>query len=277
MTLPSHRSLSSSLIITTYNWHEALELVLLSVLRQKQLPDEVLIADDGSSDTTALLIKDFKKKFPIPITHVWHSDKGNRKSKILNKTIVKAQGDYIIQVDGDIILHSSFVKDHLQLAQKGCFLYGSRANIKESFLPTLFQTKQCNFHFFSKGITKRSRLFRLVMPGFFYKKEAYRSSKFRGCNVSYWKQDCIEVNGYNEAFTGWGMEDSEFIQRMLHKGVMGKRLKNRALSYHIYHKVQSKHNVSKNNNLQNQTIANKTIRAQKGIDAYLNSLKDELL
>lgn len=271
MVSPSHRSLSSSLIITTYNWYEALELVLLSVLRQKQLPDELLIADDGSSQTTALLIEDFKKKFPIPVFHVWHEDKGNRKSKILNKTIAKAQGDYIIQVDGDIILHPSFVKDHLQLAEKGCFLYGSRASIKESFLPELFDNKQIGFNFLSKGISKRSRLLRFVMPNFLYKKETYRSSKFRGCNVSYWRQDCIEVNGYNEAFTGWGMEDSEFIQRMLHKGVMGKRLKNRALSYHIYHKVQSKHNVSKNNDLQNQTIKNKIVRAQLGIDAYLNS------
>lgn len=37
-----------SLIITTYNWETALHAVLQSVTRQILLPDEVIIADDGS-------------------------------------------------------------------------------------------------------------------------------------------------------------------------------------------------------------------------------------
>ena len=42
----------TSLIIATYTWSEALELVLLSVLKQSHLPEEIIIADDGSTEIT---------------------------------------------------------------------------------------------------------------------------------------------------------------------------------------------------------------------------------
>lgn len=39
-------NLQCSLVTPTYNWPEALELLLLSILDQTQLPDEVIVADD---------------------------------------------------------------------------------------------------------------------------------------------------------------------------------------------------------------------------------------
>ena len=41
---------SCSMIVSTYNWPQALELVLLSIKKQTLLPDEVIIADDGSGE-----------------------------------------------------------------------------------------------------------------------------------------------------------------------------------------------------------------------------------
>ena len=43
---------TTSLIIATYNWATALELVLMSVQKQSLLPNEVIIADDGSTEET---------------------------------------------------------------------------------------------------------------------------------------------------------------------------------------------------------------------------------
>ena len=75
--------MNCSLIISTYNWPEALEIVLISAKRQTILPKEILIADDGSKNETSILIEKFKKKLSVPIIHVWHEDKGFRKSEIL--------------------------------------------------------------------------------------------------------------------------------------------------------------------------------------------------
>ena len=76
-----------ALIISTYNWPQALELCLKSVLSQVNLPDEVIIADDGSGEETKCLIDKLRSDFPIPVLHVWHKDQGFRKTIILNKAI----------------------------------------------------------------------------------------------------------------------------------------------------------------------------------------------
>jgi glycosyltransferase involved in cell wall biosynthesis len=77
--------MNCSLIITTYNWKSALELVILSSLRQSLLPLEIIIADDGSQKDTEKLIEFLKKKSSIPIIHSWHEDMGFQAAKAKNR------------------------------------------------------------------------------------------------------------------------------------------------------------------------------------------------
>lgn len=260
-----------SLVAPTYNWPEALELLLLSVKNQTTLPNEVIIADDGSNENTKQLIERFKKDFPVPLIHIWHKDDKNRKPAIMNKAIASANFNYIIEIDGDIIMHKHFVEDHLSLAQDGQFLYGSRVNIKANYLNTLFNKKQITFNVFSKGIKKRGRTLHIPILAKLQEQEVTRSSKLRGCNMSFWKEDFITVNGFNEDLVGWGIDDSEMIQRLLNIGIKGRRLKFKGLAYHIYHKEQSKDNFYKNEIIEKQTTENNVTYIEKGIDKYLNS------
>ncbi len=259
----------TALLISTYNWPEALELVLLSVVNQSVNPDEILIADDGSTKITKQLIEDFQRKIKIPIIHVWHEDNGFRRSLILNKTISKSTSDYIIQTDGDCMLHKDFVKDHIAMRAPNTYLYGSRVNIKEGFLEELFSKKQIQFGFLGKGISKRTRNLRIPLLASFYKTKNEVSKKLRGCNLSFWKKDFIAVNGYNETLEGWGKEDSELIIRMMNNGVLGRRLRYRGIVYHIWHKVKDQSRVEINNNIQNKAIADQSKWCENGIDKYL--------
>ncbi|MFD1063446.1 glycosyltransferase family 2 protein [Winogradskyella litorisediminis] len=263
------KRLTSSLIISTYNWPEALDLVLKSVLNQSEFPDEILIADDGSSEETKDLIESYVSKFDIPIIHVWQEDKGFQKSKILNQAIAKAKGEYLIQIDGDCIIHKHFVKDHLTEAETGYYLFGGRVNIQESFLPTLFKTKKINFSPFSKGIKKRPRAFYSPILAKFQGEVPEISEKFRGCNTSYFRKDAIAVNGYDEAFIGWGREDSEFMRRLHHNGIKGKRLKFKGILFHIFHVEKSRERLDANDDIELQTITSKSKWAENGIDKYL--------
>lgn len=263
-------NITSSLIITTYNWVEALELVLLSVKKQKIMPTEVLIADDGSREDTKQLVEKFQQDFPVPLRHIWHEDKGFRRSAVLNLAISQTTSDYIIQLDGDCIVHENFVGDHLRSVERNTYLYGSRVNIQEPFLDTLFKTKQVDFSFLAKGIKKRTRNIHLPWLGsLLYGKNSELSRKLRGCNLSYWRSDFIEINGYNEDMTGWGREDSELITRMINKGVEGKRLRYKAIIYHIWHKESSKEKLDINHAIQENAIKNKVTRCDNGIDKYL--------
>ena len=261
--------MKTSLLISTYNWPEALELVLMSANNQTQPPDEILIADDGSSEETKSLIENFQKKLVVPIRHFWHEDKGFRKAIILNKAIAAATGDYIIQVDGDCIMHADFVRDHRALAQTNVYLFGSRVNIQEKFLPELFASQKIKFGFLDKGIKKRTRNLRVPTLSGLYRTSGQVSEKMRGCNVSFWKKDVIGVNGYNEDFEGWGREDSELIIRMMHNGVKGRRLRYRGIVYHIWHEVKDQSRFEINDSLQEKAIAEGSNWCENGIDKYL--------
>jgi glycosyltransferase involved in cell wall biosynthesis len=263
------QSFTCSLLISTYNWSEALDLILKSALLQTRLPNEILIADDGSSDETKQLIISFQEKSPISIRHFWQEDKGFRKSKILNKAIAQTNSEYIIQVDGDCIMHKNFIEDHLNEAQKGVYLYGSRVNVLPDFVVDVFQKKKINFNLFSKEIKNKTRSLHLPFLSKFYKKHQGISKKFRGCNVSYWRQDFIAINGYNEEFEGWGREDSDLVIRMGNNGVKAKRIRYAAIAFHIHHKINSKQNFELNDKIQNETIENKTVRISRGINQYL--------
>lgn len=261
---------TSALLISTYNWPKALNVVLLSAVNQSVAVDEILIADDGSLPETKELIESFKTQTSIPIKHFWQEDKGFRKSKILNKAIAGTNVDYIIQVDGDCILHPKFVEDHLRSAQNNGYLYGARVNILPDAVESVVTDRQTRFSFFSKEIKNKTRAVHFPFLSQFYKVHSGVSDKFRGCNVSFWRKDVININGYNEDFEGWGREDSDLVIRMSNNGVKAKRLRYAGIVYHIHHKINSKHNFEENDRMQNETITNKITFIENGINQYLD-------
>ncbi len=58
----NERNMKTSLIVTTYNWPDALRLSLLSAKNQTRIPDEVIVADDGSGEETRALITPVRDK-----------------------------------------------------------------------------------------------------------------------------------------------------------------------------------------------------------------------
>lgn len=265
--------MTSTLIISTYNWPEALELALKSTLAQTQLPNEIIIADDGSDDRTKELIDRYRKQTNIPLLHIWHEDQGFRKTIVLNRAIAKARGEYIIQIDGDIIIHRRFIQDHLNFAKPNTFVRASRAYMNEAMTKNIIATGRYKLNAFSKGLDNMLSVIRIpfLWPLFEtnYKNKGEERYEIHGCNMAYWRKDLIAVNGYNELFTGWGPEDKELIVRMMNLGVQKRFLKLGGLAFHLYHKENSRNRLEKNTDLFHETIQKKIVYCEKGIDQYL--------
>lgn len=263
---------TTSLIIATYNWAAALELVLMSVQKQVLLPNEVIIADDGSTEETKLLIQKFQSNFPVPLIHVWHKDDGFRLSAIRNKAIIKASFDYIIQIDGDVILHKHFIKGHIKMARKNVFLRGSRVLLSDSFSKKILQNKIIRFSWYNFGVSNRMNSLYLPFLTKLFKSSTSDSLKVatsaRGCNMSFWKADLIKVNGYNEVMTGWGREDSEISVRLINVGINRQIIKFDAIQYHIYHPFHSKEEVNKNHQVLENVIQKKIVYCQEGLSNH---------
>ncbi|WP_345949393.1 glycosyltransferase family 2 protein [Mucilaginibacter sp. PAMB04274] len=253
-----------AVLISTYNWPEALELVLLSLLHQTRMPDEILIADDGSRPETTVLIDHYRKLFTVPLKHAWQEDKGFRKCLILNKAVKLSEADYIIEIDGDIIVNPKFVADHERAARKGYFMQGSRTMLTEAKTKEILQTKQVNFHSLSQGLYSRFNAVRIPLLSMFFKPDPRSSWNVKGCNLAFWRADYIKINGYYNDFEGWGWEDYEFGARLINAGVLKKRLKMAAISYHIFHPWHDRGNFLPNELIYRKTVSEKLTYCPSG-------------
>ncbi|MCX2478655.1 glycosyltransferase family 2 protein [Pedobacter sp. MC2016-15] len=263
-------NLKVSLIISTYNWPDALNLCLESVLRQTVVPSEVVIADDGSTHETEELILHYAKSFPVPLKHVWQEDEGFQLSKIRNKAIAAATGDYIIQIDGDLILERHYIEDHIIFSKKNSFVSGSRVIMKKELSKKLLKTHQTKISLFTKGLTNVANGLRI--PFLSKRLETYKNDDvyyLRGCNMAFWRSDLIKVNGYNEAFTGWGREDNEIGLRLINSGVEKRVIKFSGIVFHIYHPEKTRTGLNINDELLKQTALNKLTYCTKGLSQYL--------
>jgi len=264
-------TLNTSLIIPTYNWPEALELALLSAIEQSTLPNEIIVADDGSSEETRALIEKFISNSSVPILHSWQEDEGYRLARSRNLAISKAKYEYIIVSDGDTIMHRDFVKDHIDRAHKGIYLQGGRVLLQSNFSNELLISKRLKQpSFLSRGIKNRPNTIRSKLLSRINSIKLNQNlNRIRGCNFSLFKSDIIKVNGFNEDFETWGQEDSEFVQRLYNSGMFRKNIKFSALQYHLYHKEGQ--SLENNRNLLNNTIKNRLTWCDNGLDKHLSN------
>ena len=252
-----------SLIISTYNWEKALELCLKSICSQTMLPNEVIIADDGSTNETKVIIDKFTSR--LNIIHVWHEDKGFRLAEIRNKAIVASTSEYIIQIDGDIILDKNFILDHSKFAKKRSYVRGTRTKLNSYVSNKLFSENRASISFFEKGIETRENAIRNRLLSIFLDKKKLAYKNALGCNMAFWKNDLIEINGYNNNLQGWGHEDEELCARLVNNNTYRRKIKYSAIAYHIYHPERNKDNEDRHNNEIHDIVSNKVIWSKNGI------------
>lgn len=257
-----------SLIITTYNWTEALSVVLKSVETQRVLPYEVIIADDGSKEDTRKCIENLQNKFPIPLIHSWQEDLGFRAAKSRNKAVAKASGDYIVFIDGDIVLHHNFIKDHIRVARKNYFIQGGRAKLTQKRSAVVLLKKSLP-SFFSSGIKNRKNTISNVFLSAIFSRTWNDDASTRSCNFAVWKNDLLAVNGFNEEFEGWGREDSELVIRLFNLGIRRYYLKFSGIGYHLHHEENTRESLKSNDQILQATINEKLIRCLNGLDQYV--------
>ena len=209
-----------SLLVSTYNWKEALNLCVRSIFAQTVLPDEIIIADDGSREDTRAVIEQLQKESSVPVIHVWHEDKGFRRTEIMNKAIVAASGDYLLQVDGDVILSPYFVSDHLEVCQPNCFVCGSRVKLDKEISEQILSHQKFELSPWKLPLSFVLNSFRSrCLRAFLADRYARKIDHLRGCNMAFWRSDLFKVNGYNEDLLQWGYEDGELAFRLHYAGV----------------------------------------------------------
>jgi glycosyltransferase involved in cell wall biosynthesis len=261
----------SSLVLTTYNWPDALRLVLTSALEQSVPPDEVLVADDGSAEPTADVIRAFTPRFAergMSLRHVWHPDEGFRAAAIRNRALAQATGEYILLIDGDCVLHRDFVRSHLAFAHSGQFVQGTRVLLDAERARRALAAGETRFGALERGIGNRVNALPIGWLSPLVPTPSDPLVGVRSCNMGFWLADARRVNGFNERFVGWGREDSEFVVRLVNAGVRRRKLKFGGIMYHLWHPERSRDALEANDELLAGVRASGAVWAEDGMDKY---------
>ncbi|MFN5348680.1 MAG: glycosyltransferase family 2 protein [Polaromonas sp.] len=243
-----------SFIVLTYNRTDALLAVLRSLARQCGTDHEVLVADDGSSPAQVDMLRRHCPPFNCPTRHVWHPDKGFTAAKARNLGAHHAVGEYLVFLDGDCVPGRSFVKAQTRLAERGCFVNGSRVLLSEQLTLRVVNQEidllDQSWFFWILARLKGDSNKLLHMLGWsmswFRVQAGFRWKGIRSCNLAVWRNDFLAVNGFDETFEGWGHEDADLVLRLSNAGVQRKNGFWATEVYHLWHREQQRHQESVN-------------------------------
>lgn len=236
-------SLGISVVISTYNSEEWLRKVLEGYKYQTYNNFEVIVADDGSRETTKALIDSFKEDYPVPIMHLWHEDEGYRRQRILNIAITEANKPYILFTDGDCIPRKDFVEVHAKYAEEGYFLSGGYCKLPMKTSEVISEDDIKNERCFDAAWLKKQDTLKGTQAlklssgpalATFLDIVTPTNASFNNCNSSAWKEDLIAINGYDERMR-YGGPDRELGERLENFGLKSKQIRHKAICLHLDH------------------------------------------
>jgi glycosyltransferase involved in cell wall biosynthesis len=268
-----------SLVVTTYNWPEALAAVLRSLSRQTDQDFEVIVADDGSGPTTGRLVADWVARMPVPLKHVWHEDRGFRAGEIRNRAVRASEGAICVFLDGDCLARPDFVAVHRRLAEPGWFVAGNRILLTQAFTervlrenlePETWSLSKVLQQRLSGGFNRAVPALRLPLGSLRYlKKNAWIG--VRSCNLAVRRGDFERVDGFDAAFSGWGLEDSDLVVRLLNAGVHRKDGRFATGVFHLWHRDIDRSRFADNQRQLDEVLALRRVRARQGLSWLLGN------
>jgi glycosyltransferase involved in cell wall biosynthesis len=267
----------ASIIVTTYQRPRALARVLASLQQQTQAAHEVVIADDGSDDETAAVVREWQQRLPVPVHHVWQEDLGFRAAAARNRAVAAASGNYLIFLDGDCLVFPDFVAQHESQAEAGMLVMGSRILAAPALTEAIEAggSDPLRWHWREWWRAQRrgdvNRLFPLIrLPGRYWRcRRPQRWQGVRTFNLAVWRSDFERVNGFDESFLGWGHEDADLAVRLMHAGVRRKDGQFALPVLHLWHRESSRKLEPENQARLAQRVEDAAfIHAAVGLDRY---------
>jgi len=154
---------------------------------------EIIFVDDGSTDETLRIIKDFASKIDIQTKIFHHNWKGLGASR--NVVVNNASGDYIVWVDGDMIIEKDFVRKHVEFMEKNPSVGIAKGKHELRPGPSMASTLEI--------FSRAGGTMKMLNP------KKLRSLGTGGC---IYRAECIkQVEGFDENLKGYGEDwDAEY-------------------------------------------------------------------
>ncbi|MDU1912142.1 glycosyltransferase [Fusobacterium sp.] len=246
-----------SLIVTLYNRLEYARNMILALQQQTKQIDELIFADDGSSEDVYEYIKDLLQECKFKIKYVYQQDIGFRLAASRNNGARIAENEYLIFLDQDVVFDNDFIQRIYEVRKRKRIIFsealGSSEEEKEKIQKII--NEKYDYEKIYKIMPKEKKL---EQDSFVEKERLYnilyklklrtRGAKIVGLIFSLYKKDYIAVNGFDENYVGWGHEDDDFGNRFFKYGGKTYSFKFEKYPIHMYHKSASPKDGSVNEN-----------------------------
>jgi len=258
------------LVVTTHERPAALERVLAAVAAQSRLPDQLIVAEDGTAAATAQVVGQFATQAAFPVHHVRQPHAGFRAGRIRNAAVARTSCEYVVLLDGDMVPHPAFVADHLALARAGYYSQGVRIPLDENATRRLLQPHSQLPRLLSPGLGLVRRAYALRSPALarVLRRVANGVVAVKACNQGFWREALVAVNGFDEALTGWGAEDKELCARLENAGIRRQTLLGAAIAWHLRHPPASRARADANRARWQETVRTGRTRCAAGLDGH---------
>ena len=196
-----------SIIIPCYNHAKYLSEAIISAVTQTISPLEVIVVNDGSTDNTSEVFYQTKDRLSqlehdVDLILIEQENKGLPSAR--NTGIAKAKGEWIISLDADDILDSTYIEKCLSLTEDA----------------EIIGTGQEEF-----GDSQNKRLFEPEIPH-----ERFKTGNRINCSAMFKKEIWEKIGGYDETMTK-GYEDWDFWYRATKQGYKVKTIQEYLLKY----------------------------------------------
>jgi glycosyltransferase involved in cell wall biosynthesis len=104
-----------SVVLSSYNQRDTIEMALEAMYFQEDLPVEVIIADDGSTDGTLEWIDSVASKYPFPVRYITRKHTWYRLASLNNLAARHTKGKRILFTNGDQVHCPGSIGSHYEL------------------------------------------------------------------------------------------------------------------------------------------------------------------
>lgn len=230
--LELEKNIRISLIIPIYKKKDFIEAVLESINYQTYRNFEVIVAEDDN--TLENFINNLRNKVNYKLIHVQQEDLGYRRNTALNNGVKNSLGNLIVVIDQDCMLHPKFLEEYAKNFNNGDMFVGRRFNLGKKYTEVVLKNKIRKFNFLRLIFTD-CRIKEIARGAYLPWLKVKRTTRCLGSNFGIKRELLLKLNGFDENYIGYGLEDVDIEKRVLMAGGKIFSMKNKAIQYHLYH------------------------------------------